>query len=697
MYVQGLTNLVELDLSDNMLTSTPVMALSELPALMRLSLARNPLRWLATGSFSTLKYLSTLELSHCQIETVEEGAFEGLQQLEWLKLDGNALKQLGGSSVLPRSLHGVTLHDNPWRCDCRLLQLRAWLVVQLNAPLSLEPQCRTPERVVGRSVKSLDPLELACAPEITPTSVTLDVLYGANISLQCRVSGEPMPHLSWWRNGREISSHLLLNESALASEAGGAAVYTFSGPALDADGRQYSELSIFNVTDRENASFTCAARNRAGSATSNFSVSVMALSTAAAPTVTNIEYVFAVGGVVAAIVLTLVIIVVAVAVRCCCCRRRRRRSVATRDKAMGNGISLDDGTKSKSSHPTASPQMPPSLPSASAASRPVAGMNGMIPASMLIKANAGGYCGNMGEYQNAALDTMDCSPDLISDATALKWKDNSPLCLVDGLDCGYPTALYNSNGLPVVPLESYYPCVATNLSTISQTVLHQQQQQQQQPHYYSPLVAPNSEMAVLSAAGYLDPDGFPVDYGLPRPSRPTRPCQSHVRFADPPSSIRHYENFAADAAAATAAAAAGHDGNSQHPVHPDDFLADRKYPDDYGHMPSMGHAATDLRYDNRDAYPHLNDFSAFQHIISPPPEAYEDPERLSISRYSPADTPASPSGIHSATSQHLATLATLATLGQPTAASTTAGTLQRLPHESPDEGYEDEGVDGTEI
>lgn len=607
-----------------MLTATPVTALSELPALMRLSLARNPLRRIDSGSFRTLKYLSTLEMSHCQIETVDEGAFDGLHQLEWLKLDGNVLKHLGGSTVLPRSLHGVTLHDNPWSCDCRLAQLRAWLVMQLNTPLSLEPQCATPQRLAGRTIKSLEPVDLACAPEITPTSVTLEVLYGANISLQCRVAGEPMPQLAWWRNGHIMT--LFANESDTSA-------FSITGPTLGIDGRQYSELSIINVTEKENGTFTCTAHNRAGSASSNFSVSVIPVTTVA-PTATSIEYVFTVGGVVAAIVLTLVIIVVAVAVRCCCCQRRRR-SIGTRGDKNIQSNGMDKATHLESSELSSQPTQMNGF-------NGLNGMNGMIPASMLMKSSLNGYghhmvvpgtSGPRGEYQNSGIETMDQSPDLISDTNALKWKEsgNAPLCLVDGL---YPATLY-SNG---VPAESYYPC---GVSTISDTIA-------QQPQYYSAMVpSTTSEMAVLNAANYLDPDGFPIDYGLPRPGRPSRPCQSHVRFADPPSSVRHYENFASSADTLA--------------VHPDAFLADRKYPDEYGHIPSAGE--TD--------YPQIY-----------PPEAYANVDQLAI---------------ESATSQHLATLATLAALTDGATPMTPPSTMQRQPHESPDEGYEDEGADGTEI
>lgn len=725
---QGLTNLVELDLSDNMLTSIPVAALSELPALMRLSLARNPVRRVSADSFRNLRYLITLELSQCQIEAVEVGAFDGLKALEWLKLDGNALANIGGSTVLPRSLHGVTLHENPWRCDCQLSQLRAWLV-QFNIPLSMEPKCSQPERLAGRLVKSLDPMDFACAPQITSSVTILEVSFGDNVTLSCQVTGDPDPRVSWFHNGQKItatSSSTAVYSSTNETEANELSFYyTFIG--VDGSDSQRSVLNIVNATNRENGSYVCTAENRAGSARNNFTLLVQPLPTPPPPP-GSIEYVITVGGVVAAIVITMVIIVVAVAVRCCCCRRRSHR---TRDKTANNIASIGgvgDSTKTKANS-SLSPELPPRpiqmLPSSSSIGNK--GDNGYavgVPLTGGVRAGGGGR-----EYHSTALDsTLDQSPDLINDTTTTaKWKEQNAqaVCLDDGQ---FSPSLY-AGGATSSGNGQYYPCSVPQLSTISETVLQQQQQHFYPAHCSTNPYNSSSNLAVLNPAGYLvpmpmsglplvDAEGFPIDYGLPRPSRPTRPAQTHVRFADPPSvSVRHYENYVVDG------------DNHLQEATIENFLPDRKYPDSYDPLPTSpmnGGNHSEIRYPS-ERYPQnfspssfpvgYNGTGNYEEIIASPPSAYaghhnhqqqQQQQHQQDYMYPPPGQMMKPNSSTSIESSENSTV-TL-TGGAPSspldvsindASSSSPGflcsTLQRQPHESPDEGYEDEGIDGTEI
>ena len=744
---QGLTNLVELDLNDNMLTSIPVNALSELPALMRLSIARNPIRRVSAGSFRNLRYLTTLELSQCQIDTVETGSFEGLKALEWLKLDGNTLNSLGGSTLLPRSLHGVTLHDNPWRCDCHLAELRAWLV-QFNIPLSMEPKCSQPERLTGRLVKALDPMDYACAPQISvtsPLSTNLQVAHGETIALGCQVTGNPEPRIAWFHNGHKINNVVHVTAAATASNSNETSFEHIIG---DSDGSFYyavasvvgsgqqSELNIVNVTDKENGSYVCAAENRAGSARAEFTLSVVPLSTASSPSAgpTSIEYVITVGGVVAAIVITLVIIVVAVAVRCCCCRRGQRRNRRTRDKTINNIVAASINDESKDPNTSnLSPQLPP---------RPA---QMLMPTSLAVtkqqqqqQQQGNGYTTTAHleglVLNNDPVTDLDQSPDLINDATSMKWKDiNNPqtVCLVDGpyAPPNAAAAMYS-----VDPNQQFYRYGP--LSTISEAVQQQQHQFYNNPQAMHVYPAHPYEMAVMnpppaafmmSGLPLVDAEGFPIDYGLPRPSRPTRPNHSHVRFAEPPSvSVRHYENYVLD-------------GDNFLPVEEQTaFLADQKYPessdvmlgasgiqmngsDGHHHRQHQHQQMEQIRYPS-ERYPqeyttpyptsYINDNVNFEGMMAnagAASMAYSQPtSEFSYPTAAESDQMmVKPANSTSASIESESTV-TGGASSSPFDVSINEGSssspgfmssavMQRQPHESPDEGYEDEGVDGTEI
>ena len=79
----------------------------------------------------------------------------------------------------------LSLHGNRWRCDCRLLELRAWLA-DVVLPRG-EPRCAEPPRAAGAPVRRLDVAEFACVPEVAPSTMYLEVIEGKNVSLVCTI------------------------------------------------------------------------------------------------------------------------------------------------------------------------------------------------------------------------------------------------------------------------------------------------------------------------------------------------------------------------------------------------------------------------------------------------------------------------------------------------------------------------------
>lgn len=86
------SNLIELDLSNNFLTSVPSKALENCPILRKLNFAHNPIRELLNNTFAKFSHLQTIDLSDNNIHAIEVNAFQGLKSLKQLYLNGNKLR-----------------------------------------------------------------------------------------------------------------------------------------------------------------------------------------------------------------------------------------------------------------------------------------------------------------------------------------------------------------------------------------------------------------------------------------------------------------------------------------------------------------------------------------------------------------------------------------------------------------------------
>lgn len=86
------SNLVELDVSNNFLTIVPTKSLENCSILRKLYLSHNPIANLTNFTFRGLVHLQTLVLSDAAIETVDTNAFAGLKSLRYLHLNGNKLR-----------------------------------------------------------------------------------------------------------------------------------------------------------------------------------------------------------------------------------------------------------------------------------------------------------------------------------------------------------------------------------------------------------------------------------------------------------------------------------------------------------------------------------------------------------------------------------------------------------------------------
>ena len=99
---EEITNLVEVDLSRNLLNNVPKEALRDCGYLMVLNLRGNPIRQVPGDSFLKLQELQTLDLAECQITSIQPEALIPLRKLKWLKLDNNLLTSLQPPSDFPK-------------------------------------------------------------------------------------------------------------------------------------------------------------------------------------------------------------------------------------------------------------------------------------------------------------------------------------------------------------------------------------------------------------------------------------------------------------------------------------------------------------------------------------------------------------------------------------------------------------------
>nr|XP_018898490.1 PREDICTED: leucine-rich repeat, immunoglobulin-like domain and transmembrane domain-containing protein 2 [Bemisia tabaci] len=264
--LRGLTNLVELDLSHNLLTSVPTLTLADAPSLRELSLAQNPISKLDANAFQGISGLIKLDLSHCELHIIAANAFHSVESLEYLHLDGNRLSELRPKTVdVLSKLHGVALHDNPWFCDCHLRATKIWLTNH-NIPYPVPPACEAgPQRLQGRTFSELYVDDFACNPDIKLDSRYVEGTVGDNSTILCRVISEPPARITWHWAGRQLT-----NNSAFTVHQ---RVYILED-SLTSEFDQVSSLVITNSQETTSGSFFCLAKNAAGSAEANFTLHV---------------------------------------------------------------------------------------------------------------------------------------------------------------------------------------------------------------------------------------------------------------------------------------------------------------------------------------------------------------------------------------------------------------------------------------
>lgn len=264
--LDGLSNVVDLDLSMNLLTSVPTSIFRDVPNLRDLSLARNPIQKIDSRAFRFISGLVRLDLSRCKLESIAADAFSDVNTLESLKLNGNNLRDLKPKTIeVLNGLHGVDLHDNPWYCDCNLRPVKIWLTAK-NIPHPVHPVCSGgPTRVLNVSFKELTTDDFACKPEIKLKQEAryVEGVIGENTTVTCRVESVPEAKITWYWNGRQV-----INNTAPFGHY--QRVLIVENGQMD----KRSSLIVINAQETDSGSLHCVAENPAGSSGANFTLRI---------------------------------------------------------------------------------------------------------------------------------------------------------------------------------------------------------------------------------------------------------------------------------------------------------------------------------------------------------------------------------------------------------------------------------------
>lgn len=270
--LRGLTNLIELDLSHNLLTAVPPnVVLAHVSSLRELTLASNPIHRVEARAFAATHSITKLDLSHCHLATIAPDAFRDLISLHTLKLNHNRLHELRPHTIETlRRLHGVELHDNPWICDCRLRATKIWLT-EHRVPYPVAPLCAGgPTRLLQQSFDDVHVNEFACDPAIRPNAdtVLVTVRTGDNATFDCHATAVPMGRVDWFWQGRALENGTELNPGAAIRQM----VWLWE------EGGEFernSRLVMTNMVKSETQAVYCVVNNPAGSDTVQYVLDVV--------------------------------------------------------------------------------------------------------------------------------------------------------------------------------------------------------------------------------------------------------------------------------------------------------------------------------------------------------------------------------------------------------------------------------------
>uniref|UniRef100_A0A5K3FA63 Ig-like domain-containing protein n=1 Tax=Mesocestoides corti TaxID=53468 RepID=A0A5K3FA63_MESCO len=258
-------------LSNRISSDFAVSALHKLRNLRFLDLSENPLGVLGTNWLTPLGgTLRTLDLSGLVGETeIQEEAFFGLGHLEELDFSNNGIRSLPEDAfkgIRREKLAKLSLRDNPWHCDCKLLWLRQWLDDLRDRPLAHEQfatgTCSSPAEFDDAPLISLPLNRFQCPPMLQAmhssapyyfaqqgTTVHVVPSVGDSITLNCAFVSQPKMLVKWFKNGVLLRPELKRFRHTVSKGTRFASVLTITALKAPGDNGNYTYKSTSTVVN----------------------------------------------------------------------------------------------------------------------------------------------------------------------------------------------------------------------------------------------------------------------------------------------------------------------------------------------------------------------------------------------------------------------------------------------------------------
>ncbi|XP_014362004.2 uncharacterized protein LOC106713675 [Papilio machaon] len=247
----SLAIMIELDMSKNYIRYLHPDTFKGTEKLRLINLNNNYIDKLEEGLFRNLKFLQKVEMSNNRIVRISTKAFINLPQLKILRFDGNNLNHMKPETLSSlRNLSGLDLHNNPWKCDCNLQSFRDWVISHnLYTPPT---SCAEPASIRDKLWNELDSSNFACRPTILePLSYSTIKSYDDNVTLICKVVGNPPPDVTWRFNGKLIE---IKNFGEIR--------YSIVENTMDLI--RWLNLTIIHTRYSDRGNYTCVAENPGG-------------------------------------------------------------------------------------------------------------------------------------------------------------------------------------------------------------------------------------------------------------------------------------------------------------------------------------------------------------------------------------------------------------------------------------------------